>query len=167
MNHKLVTLENLKKFKEEILRKVPIYQAGERIKIENGVISIINNKIGVPTCPGYTLYGDYFLSNTITPNKNWSEACAMTSNVTVKQNYTLGEQSKTVTAYTLSKGELETLTVEQRKISENGHVWYWTSTPYDDNYAWNVEYDGFFLSSNINNIYGNGGARLGFKNPFI
>ena len=155
---------------------VTTYTAGKGIKIENGVISvvdqIINTKIGNPTCPGYTLCGDYFLSNTITPNKTWNEACAMTSsNITVTQNYILDTQTKTVTSRTLSKEELETIPQEQRGIgtSDNGHFWYWTSTLYDGNRAWRVQSHGEFnnIYGDISNSIDNGGARLGFKNPFI
>lgn len=126
-------------------------------------------KDGNPFANGYTLYGDYFLSNIIIPNRNWSEACAMTQNVIVTQNYKHGgAETKTVIAHTLSKSELETLSAEQRKIRESGHVWYWTSTPYNDNYAWYVSFSGGFnYSLNINFSDGGGGARLGFKNPFI
>lgn len=120
-------------------------------------------KDGNPFADGYTLYGDYFLSNIIIPNKNWNEACAMTQNVSVTQN---GE-TKTVTAHTLSKAELRTLTREQRELSENGHTWYWTSTSIDDSNAWSVIYGVDFRNSYINYSGDSGGARLGFKNPFI
>ena len=120
-------------------------------------------KDGNPFADGYTLYGDYFLSNIIIPNKTWHEACAMTQNVTVTQN---GE-TKIVTARTLSKSELKTLSAEQRKISENGHTWYWTSTPIDGSNAWSVIYSVDFRNSNVNYSGDSGGARLGFKNPFI
>lgn len=123
-------------------------------------------KDGNPFADGYTLYGDYFLSNIIIPNRNWSEACAMTQNVTVTQNYNIGTKTKTVIAHTLSKAELETLSAEQRKIDENGHYWYWTSTPYDGNHACYVNLVGFFFLNN-DQIDNYGGARLGFKNPFI
>jgi hypothetical protein len=148
---------------------VTTYTAGEGIKIENGVISVIpRTKVGNPTCSGYTLYGEYFLSNTITPNKNWNEACAMTESVTVTQNYNYGSaETKTVIAHTLSKAELETIPQEQRKISENGHVWYWTNTPDGDNYAWDVGSSGDFSYTDIDSSAGYGGARLGFRNPFI
>lgn len=116
-----------------------------------------------PVADGYTLYGDYFLSNVIIPNKNWSEACAMTQNVIV----TRGAETKTVIAHTLSRAELKTLTPEQRKLSENGHTMYWTSTPIDDSNAWSVVYSVDFRNSNINYSGDSGGARLGFKNPFI
>lgn len=113
-----------------------------------------------PIADGYTLYGDYFLSNTIIPNKTWNEACAMTQNVIV----TRGAETKTVIAKTLSKSELGTLTPEQRKI---GDKWYWTSTPIDDSNAWGVAYGGDFRNYHVNYSYDDGGARLGFKNPFI
>lgn len=116
-----------------------------------------------PVADGYTLYGDYFLSNTIIPNKTWNEACAMTQNVIV----TRGAETKTVIAKTLSKSELGTLTPEQRKLSENGHTWYWTSTPIDGSNAWSVIYSVDFRNSYIGYSGDDGGARLGFKNPFI
>lgn len=115
-----------------------------------------------PFADGYTLYGDYFLSNIIIPSRDWDEACAMTQNVIVTQ----GAKTKTVIAHTLSKSELETLSAEQRKIDENGHIWYWTSTPYDGN-AWFVNYIGGFNYVNDGIKTLTGGARLGFKNPFI
>lgn len=129
----------------------------------NNVDTVVWEKDSNPFADGYTLYGDYFLSNTIIPNRNWSEACAMTESVTVTQN---GE-TKTVTAHTLSKAELRTLTPEQRKLSENGHTMYWTSTLIDDSNAWSVVYSVDFRNSNVNYSGDSGGARLGFKNPFI
>lgn len=113
-----------------------------------------------PVADGYTLYGDYFLSNTIIPNKTWNEACAMTQNVIV----TRGAETKTVIAHTLSRAELKTLTIDQRKTSDK---WYWTSTPIDDSNAWGVVYGGDFRNYYVNYSYDDGGARLGFKNPFI
>lgn len=126
----------------------------------NNVDTVVWQKDGNPFADGYTLYGDYFLSNTIIPNKTWNEACAMTESVTVTQN---GE-TKTVIAKTLSKSELGTLTPEQRKTSDK---WYWTSTPIDDSNAWGVVYGGDFRNYYVNYSYDDGGARLGFKNPFI
>lgn len=136
---------------------------GRVIFRHNNVDTVVWQKDSNPFADGYTLYGDYFLSNVIIPNKNWSEACAMTQNVIVTQN---GE-TKTVTARTLSKSELRTLTPEQRKLSENGHTMYWTSTPIDSSNAWSVVYSVDFRNSNINYSGDSGGARLGFKNPFI
>ena len=146
---------------------VTTYTAGEGIDITNGVISIIvRKKVGGPTCPGYTLYGNYFLSNTITP-KNWNEARDMNIEVAVSQNYNYGGvETKTTTARTLSKSELESLTLEQRNIYDRGRSWYWTSTLYDDSRAWVVG-SGVFGYSSINDGYEYGGARLGFLNPFI
>jgi len=168
---------------------IPTYTAGEGIKIENGVISVIDPIIStridsvIYTAPGYTLYGDYFLSDTITANIIWAVACVMTNkNVIVTETITTintylfkGEETstsvstKTVTAKTLSKKELETLTAEQRKINENGHYWYWTSTPNADHYAWGVYEGGRFDIGHfsIDDRSDDGGARLGFKNPFI
>lgn len=124
-------------------------------------------KDGNPFANGYTLYGDYFLSNVIIPNKDWNEACNMTENVIVTQIKNGNAETKTVIAHTLSKAELQTLSAEQRKISENGHWWYWTSTPIDDENAWTVRNDGNFRNSYIYYSDAEGGARLGFKNPFI
>ena len=141
---------------------------------------VLNTRTDITyTAPGYTLYGNYFLSNTVIANKNWHEACAMTANVTVTKTITTtitysisGEKTsssmstKIATAKTLSRDELGTLTVEQRKINNR---WYWTSSPYDDTLAWHVYDDGDFGIYNYNIFHSdvNGGARLGFKNPFI
>ena len=103
---------------------------------------------------GYTLRGDYYLADKVIPNKNWKEA------VKIKEVITL-PNGKTVTSRTLSKAELETIPQEQRKISENGHVWYWTSTPYSDDHTWYVHTNGdFHYVINVSDDYG--GARLGF-----
>ena len=176
MDFKLVDTVRLQKFKDKLLNiintkldGIPTYTAGQGIKIENGVISVIERtKDGKPTCPGYTLYGDYFLSDTITPNKNFEQAKTMTANVIVTQNYNYGgAETKNTTAKTLSKEELETIPQKQRKISENGHAWYWTSTPDDDGRAYLVIGIGGFNSDIISYNTATGGARLGFKNPFI
>jgi len=107
--------------------------------------------------PGYTLHGDYYLSDTIIPNKNWEEACRMKQTVTLPNG-------KKVIAHTLSKEELETIPISERiGYLNNGKAgWYWTSTPYDDDGAWFVYYGGgfdyiCFLDSN-----NYGGTRLGF-----
>lgn len=106
--------------------------------------------------PGYTLHGDYYLADKVIPNKNWNEACKIIKEITLPNG-------KTVIARTLSKAELETIPQEQREISENGHVWYWTSTPDSDMSAWFVNFFGDFSSlSSIYNNYDDGGARLGF-----
>ena len=104
---------------------------------------------------GYTLHGDYYLADEVIPNKTWEQACKMKKPVKLPNG-------KTVIAHTLSKKELETISLEERKISENGHVWYWTSTPYDDNIAWYVNFNGYFLYNYITNSDDYGGARLGF-----
>jgi hypothetical protein len=110
--------------------------------------------------PGYTLHGDYYLADEVIPNKTWEEACKMKKPVRLPNG-------EIVIAHTLSKEELETIPREERKINENGHWWYWTSSPYYDSYAWYVSHYGDFSGIGINNGYGDGGARLGFKNPFI
>jgi hypothetical protein len=105
---------------------------------------------------GYTLHGDYYLSDKVIPNKNWKQACEMKEEITLPNG-------KTVIAHTLSKEELETIPQEERKIN----YWYWTSTPYGANDAWDVNIYGDFNYYNcIANDNGYGGARLGFKNPF-
>jgi len=108
---------------------------------------------------GYTLHGDYYLADEVIPNVTWEEALKMKEEIALPNG-------KKILAHTLSKEELETIPKEERKISENGHFWYWTSTPFDDYYAWGVSYCGDFGIININDSDDNGGARLGFKNPF-
>jgi hypothetical protein len=108
---------------------------------------------------GYTLHGDYYLLDKVIPNKTWEKALKMKEVVTLPNG-------KTVIAHTLSKEELETIPQEERKIDKNGHFWYWTSTPIDDNFAWLVGNNGDFYSSGITGTNDYGGARLGFKNPF-
>jgi len=113
-----------------------------------------------PKIPGYTLHGDYYLADNVIPNKTWKEACDL-------RDLILLPNRETVIARTLSKEELETIPQEERKIDENRHWWYWTRTPYDDCYAWNVTTYGDFSYSGIGNSGDTGGARLGFKNPFL
>jgi len=108
---------------------------------------------------GYTLHGDYYLADKVIPNKNWKEAIKMKEVITLPNG-------KKILAHTLSKEELETIPKKERKISENGHFWYWTSTPSYDNGAWLVYSAGDFDDGDVTNSYGYGGARLGFKNPF-
>jgi hypothetical protein len=62
---------------------------------------------------------------------------------------------------------LETIPQEERKIDKNGHYWYWTSTPNDGGNAWTVYGSGDFYHDDIDHSDDDGGARLGFKNPFI
>ena len=114
--------------------------------------------------PGYTLHGDYYLADKIIP-KNQKEAIKMKEKITLPNG-------KTVIARILSKEELETIPREERKR----RMWYWTSTHYngeygpntlyDNDYAWYVKDDGdFYCFSVYDNV--DGGARLGFKNPFL
>jgi hypothetical protein len=107
--------------------------------------------------PGYTLHGDYYLADDIIPNKTWKEACEIKEEITLPNG-------KTVIARTLSKKELKTIPENERGTND---CWYWTSTPNDDDSAWYVygsrgfdDYNGFNYSDD------DGGARLGFKNPF-
>jgi predicted glutamine amidotransferase len=104
---------------------------------------------------GYTLHGDYYLADKVIPNKNWKEAIKMKEEIALPNG-------KKVIAHTLSKEELETIPKEERDCRK----WYWTSTPYDDDHAWTVHSSGDFLNLYINYSNDNGGARLGFKNPF-
>jgi hypothetical protein len=109
---------------------------------------------------GYTLHGDYYLADDVIPNKTWKESCEMKKEITLPNG-------KKVIARVLSKEELETIPEEERKISENRHFWYWTSTPLDDDNAWSVDSNGFLFDlSYIDSSNSVGGARLGFKNPF-
>jgi hypothetical protein len=109
--------------------------------------------------PDYTLHGDYYLADKVILNKNWEEAKIMTQTIDLPNG-------KKILAHTLSKEELETIPKEERKISENGHCWYWTSTPDNGNNAWYVNYYGDFDYYCVTESDGGGGARLGFKNPF-
>jgi hypothetical protein len=109
--------------------------------------------------PGYTLHGDYYLADEAISYTNWEVACKMKKPVILPNG-------KTAIAHTLSREELESIPREERKISENGHCWYWTSTPYGGDYAWYVNNFGDFDYGGVAGNYGGGGARLGFKNPF-
>ena len=107
--------------------------------------------------PGYTLHGDYYLADKVIPNKSWKEACEMRKPARLPNG-------EIVIAHTLSKEELETIPEEERVMEHN---WYWTSTSYADGYAWGVDSAGGFGSGTVNYSDDSGGARLGFKNPFI
>lgn len=114
-----------------------------------------------PEIPGYTLHGDYYLADKVIPNKTWEEVCDLRGLVILPNG-------KTVVARTLSKIEFETIPREERKISENGHFWYWTSTPSADYGAWIVYGTGdFYDIFGVDYSGDGGGARLGFKNPFL
>jgi len=108
---------------------------------------------------GYTLHGDYYLADKAIPNKTWKEAIKMKEVITLPNG-------KKILAHTLSKEELETIPQEERRISKNGHFWYWTSTPGNDIYAWNVDYNGGFYISVIDSD-DDGSARLGFHKSEI
>lgn len=103
---------------------------------------------------GYTLHGDYYLADKIIPNKTWKEACEMKKEITLPNG-------KKVIAHILSKEELETIPRKERKCGK----WYWTSTPGAD--AWYVYSDGDFSNYKVTSVSVSGGARLGFKNPFL
>lgn len=107
---------------------------------------------------GYTLHGDYYLADEVIPNKNWKQACEM-KEVVILPN------GKKVIAHTLSKEELETIQEYERATRHN---WYWTNTTTTDgDGAWFVSYGGNLnYRCTINYSNANGGARLGFKNPF-
>jgi hypothetical protein len=101
---------------------------------------------------GYTLHGDYYLADEVIPNKTWKEALKMKNVITLPNG-------KKVTAHILSKEELETIPIKERKCGK----WYWTSTPYDDNYAWYVNSDGDVNgNSGVTGSNDFGGVRLGF-----
>ena len=105
---------------------------------------------------GYTLHGDYYLADKVIPNKNWEEACKMKEEITLPNG-------KTVIAHVLSKTELETVPKEERKCGN----WYWTSSAYDSDTHWSVHKNGDFNTGSDSYNDNNGGARLGFKNPFF
>lgn len=104
--------------------------------------------------PGYTLHGDYYLSDEIIPCANWCVAKEIRKEIILP----LG---KTINARTLSKKELESIPRKERGID---NLWYWTSTPNGNYSSWYVNGNGDF---DYYNISYNGGVRLGFKNPFI
>jgi len=107
--------------------------------------------------PGYTLHGDYYLSDKIIPNKNWGKS------IEIKEEITL-PNGKKVVAHTLSKEELTTIpTFERIGHLNNGDTgWYWTSTSCIDGYAWGVCSVGSFGYSSIASSSYIGGTRLGF-----
>jgi len=146
-----------KNFDAALYEKNRAYRNGFSLRL---VVEEAKEKPEDVKIPGYTLHGDYYLADKVIPNKTWKEACAMTQIIDLPNG-------KKVLARTLSKEELETIPREERKISENGHYWYWTSTPYDDTYAWTVDIYGYFNYYNICSSTDDGGARLGFKNPFL
>ena len=104
---------------------------------------------------GYTLHGDYYLADKVITNVDWEEACKMKEEITLPNG-------KTVIAHVLSKEELETIPREERKCGN----WYWTSTLYDSYNHWVVNFYGDFHTNNGSYYIYDGGARLGFKNPF-
>lgn len=105
---------------------------------------------------GYTLHGDYYLTDTVIPNKNWEEACRMKEVITLSNG-------KTVIARILSKKELETIPLKERKCGK----WYWTSIPRSDIKAWIVDGIGGFLYHSILHSIDSGGIRLGFHKSEI
>ena len=149
MNHKIITLENLKEFKKRI---------GTNKAIENVVV------------PGYTKHGGYFLQDTITPNKTYYNAVSTIEEVTLTVTYSdeTSEDIK-ITARTLAKEELETISDSNKRIgylSSGSTGWYWTSTPNGSRGAWNVSSSGGFDDDGFDISGVSGGARLGFKDPF-
>ena len=109
--------------------------------------------------PGYTLHGNYYLADKVVTNVNWEEACKMKKPVKLPNG-------ELVIAHTLSKEILETIPEEERRINDNGRDWYWTSTPSGDSLARFVNNNGGFYIGIITDSGANGGASLGFKNPF-
>ena len=105
---------------------------------------------------GYTLHGNYYLVDKVVTNVDWEEACKMKEEITLPNG-------KTVIAHTLSKEEVETIPKEERKSGN----WYWTSTTRGSGRHWCVYDGGAFNIINTDNSVYNGGARLGFKNPFL
>lgn len=145
-------------FDEALSYKNVCYKEGFDCRL---VVEEVKAKLEEVKIPGYTLHGDYYLADDIIIYTNWEDAREMKKTIILPNG-------KPVIAHTLSKDELETILKEERKISENGHYWYWTSTPDGDTYAWYVDYSGDFSIGNaITSSYGNGGVRLGFKNPFL
>lgn len=147
-----------KNFDAALYEKNMAYRNGFSLRL---VIEEVEAKSEEVKIPGYTLHGDYYLADDIITNVTWKEACRMRKPVALPNG-------EIVIAHILSKEELETISKEERKISENGHTWYWTNTPSDDYNAWFVDSNGdFYIYSYIFGSFGDGGARLGFKNPFL
>lgn len=145
-------------FDEALYYKNVCYKEGFDCRL---VVEEVKAKPEEVKIPGYTLHGDYYLADDIITYTNWEDACEMKKTIILPNG-------KKVIAHTLSKDELETIPKEERKISENGHYWYWTSTPYGDYDAWLVYSTGGFLNVNYFTYSGDyGGVRLGFKNPFL
>jgi len=105
---------------------------------------------------GYTLHGDYYLTDNVIPNKSWKQALKMEEEITLPNG-------KTIIAHILSKEELKDIPQEERGMED----WYWTSTSDGDECSWIVNGKGGFNSFHIFLGGESGGARLGFKNPFI
>lgn len=102
--------------------------------------------------PGYTLHGDYYLTDEVISNKTWKEACKMRKFVNLPNG-------KMVIAHTLSLEELRTIPREERALYGN---WYWTSTLTGDS-VWFVNSFGDFGKLNCRPwVYYDGGIRLGF-----
>lgn len=99
----------------------------------------------------YTLHGNYYLSDYVFKNNNWENACKFKKDIILPNG-------KTVVAHTLSKKELETIPIEQRKLGK----WYWTSDCNSSNFAWFVCVDGSFDDIHIEFCGSFGGIRLGF-----
>lgn len=142
-----------KDFDTALYEKNRAYKNGFNLRL---VVEEVKEKTEEVKIPGYTLHGDYYLADTVIPNKNWKEALEMKEVITLPNG-------KTVVAHILSKEELETIPLEERKCGK----WYWTSTPYDVNDAWTVYFYGGFYVNYVNYSNEGGGARLGFKNPFL
>lgn len=148
-------------FNEAHRCKKELYKYGFRYRLlieEIGKENENENENEYPEIPGYTLHGDYYLSDKVIPYKNWKEACDLRGLVILPNG-------KKVIAHTLSKEELETIPRKERAM---GKYWYWTNTFIDDDVAWIVYDDGDFdISHDVNLSSAYGGARLGFKNPFL
>jgi hypothetical protein len=100
--------------------------------------------------PGYTLHGDYYLADEVILNIAWKEAFKMKKVITLPN-------SKKVIARTLSKEELLTIPLEERRCN----LWYWASSLFDNDEAWYITSYGTFYHHGINNtIHCN--VRLGF-----
>jgi hypothetical protein len=138
------------------MEKVMAYKANDGTLFDSYNECLKHETKDYPKIEGYTCYGEYYLSNTIIKNKTFYEAMLIKEIVNLPNG-------KTVTAHTLSKEELESILEEGRAF----YGWYWTSTPYIDIYAWDIHGNGDFYNGYINLSSDGGGARLGFKNPFL
>jgi len=132
------------------------------------VSAVPRTKSDIPTCPGYTLYGEYFLSD----NPYLNDTAIDYNNqgvpgegiVTVTQNYNYGSaETKEVTPRLLTRNEIDTLANNERAC---GVPYYSADATYDFN-AYYITADGEWATAPVGNSYTWIYIRYGFRNPFL